>query len=91
MLRIRSAARSPTVSCSPDRTPGCLCQCVSHARAATDAIVAHDDREECDGERTGGMQDVMADWHTGQYRTRRSGDRARCGRHTIERGAHPHE
>ena len=40
MLRIRSADRSPSDSSSPDRTPGCLCQCVCQG-VATVVIVAH--------------------------------------------------
>jgi hypothetical protein len=30
MFRMRSAARSPVLRSSPDRTPGCLCQWDSH-------------------------------------------------------------
>ena len=40
MLRMRSAARSPTESWSPDRTPGCLCQWVCQALLLMATIVA---------------------------------------------------
>src|ERR1700722_10280495 len=44
MLRIRSAERSPSVSWSPERTPGCRCQNVCQPRLGIYTMVAHHHR-----------------------------------------------